>query len=453
MRLASSLAVILSVLSVLMVSGCSSQTSSNVAAVAFRGAANTVMAQPWQDYFPDGGKAVVASQERVWEGAQKAVKEGLPLFVGEAPGAFGDVEKLSGEAKEDAPDDLVAAIAALDPAAPDSDGPVVLATAASDPTQVATARAAGAQIEELPVGDPRASSALTSGKQVVGLGSDFGTSERFADLVQLGSYGQVPGGGELLFPGRRMVALYGHPSGAALGALGEQPPAESVERVKELAAQYQPMESQPVVPAFEVIATVASSDPGPDGNYSAESDVEELRPYVEAITQAGGYAVLDLQPGRASFLEQAQLYQDLLRLPGVGLALDPEWQIGPDEAPMQRVGNTTAAQVNEVADWLSGFVRENRLPQKVLMLHQFQTQMIQDREAINTAHPELAFVLHADGHGTAEDKFYTWAKMREGLSPDYAMGWKNFIDEDTPMFTPEQTYDSVDPRPSFVSYQ
>mgnify|MGYP006981339232 FL=1 len=32
------------------------------------------------------------------------------------------------------------------------------------------------------------------------------------------------------------------------------------------------------------------------------------------------------------------------------------------------------------------------------------------------------------------------------------MAWKNFYDEDTPTFTPEETM-AVDPKPWFVSYQ
>ena len=78
--------------------------------------------------------------------------------------------------------------------------------------------------------------------------------------------------------------------------------------------------------------------------------------------------------------------------------------------------------------------------------------MIRDRETINTDHPELAFILHADGHGGPDQKFDTWNTMQQGLSDDYFMAWKNFIDEDTPTFTPGQTYD-IKPRPWFVSYQ
>ena len=136
----------------------------------------------------------------------------------------------------------------------------------------------------------------------------------------------------------------------------------------------------------------------------------------------------------------------------MGLALDPEWKIGPDEQPMENIGHVEAAEVNEVADWLAGLVSEKKLPQKALVLHQFQLQMIRDRETINTDHPELAFVLHADGHGPTDVKMETWNMMREGLSPNFFMAWKNFIDEDQPMLTPEGTF-SVEPRPWFVSYQ
>ena len=89
----------------------------------------------------------------------------------------------------------------------------------------------------------------------------------------------------------------------------------------------------------------------------------------------------------------------------------------------------------------------------MFIVHQFQHQMVRDRDQLDTSHPELAFVLHADGNGTPEMKFETWNALREGLSDDWFMAWKNFIDEDTPTFTLEQTYDEVDPRPWFVSYQ
>jgi hypothetical protein len=151
-----------------------------------------------------------------------------------------------------------------------------------------------------------------------------------------------------LFPGRRLVALYGHPGTAALGVLGAQDLPGSVARAQKLAASYAALSDVPVVPTFEIIVTTASSEPGADGDYSSESTVESLRPWVEQAAAAGMYVVLDLQPGRADFLSQARRYTDLLRLPNVGLASDPEWHLEAGQKPLQQIGGVEAGDINAV---------------------------------------------------------------------------------------------------------
>ena len=351
----------------------------------------------------------------------------------------------------------VAAIAGLEAANPiDLELPPMLATAVTSRAAAATARAAGADIRVLGVADPRETSEsmrTVTEQDTIALGRQWGSTDNYAARVALAANGELPGGGGLVFPGRRMIALYGHPYGPDLGLLGEQPPQQAAALARQYADMYQPLDPQPVVPAFEVIASVASEFPGDDGNYSNETPVEDIAPYVDAIVNAGGYAVIDLQPGQGNFLQQAKLYEELLKRPNVGLALDAEWKLNPGEAPLSRIGSATAAEINEVADWLAQLVRDNHLPQKAMVLHQFQVGMYPDRENIVTGQPELAWVLHADGHGVPGQKFETWDVLRQGLDPNFFMAWKNFIDEDTPTFTPEQTYADVVPRPWFVSYQ
>ena len=263
---------------------------------------------------------------------------------------------------------------------------------------------------------------------------------------------ELIGGGTEVFPDRRMVALYGRPGTPALGVLGEQGPEESAVRAKELAAQYEPFSDVPVVPAFEIIATTASAEPGPDGDYSRESTVDDLRPYVDAAREHGVYVVLDLQPGHDDFLTHAQQYEELLELPNVGLALDPEWRLGPDQVHMVQIGSVDAAEINATTAWLAGLTRDNDLPQKVVVLHQFAESMITNRHLVDASRPELALVLHADGHGTPELKTGTWERLQQGLPEGIRMAWKNFYDEDTPTFTPEET-SAIEPQPWFVSYQ
>ncbi|QMV85146.1 hypothetical protein HW450_12610 [Corynebacterium hindlerae] len=250
---------------------------------------------------------------------------------------------------------------------------------------------------------------------------------------------------------RRMVALYGHPSGPALGVLGEMSPADAAAEASRRAEQYQQFSAEPVIPAMEIIATVASASPGPDGDFSNESAPEELVPYIDAITAIGGYAIIDLQPGRASLLDQAKRYEELLARPNVGLALDPEWKLQPGQLPAQEVGHVEASEINDVTGWLAEFTRARQLPQKAVVLHQFQEQMIRGRETLEF-HDDIALVLHADGHGTLGDKLATWDMVRQGLDPRILLAWKNFHDEDTPMLTPEQTM-GIQPQPRLITYQ
>jgi hypothetical protein len=250
-----------------------------------------------------------------------------------------------------------------------------------------------------------------------------------------------------------MVALYGHPGSAAMGVLGEQGIERSVQRARRLAEEYRPLTQDTVVPAFEIITTVASSSPGVDGDYSAESKVADLAPWVDAAAAAGVYVVLDLQPGRSDFLSQAKLYTDLLARPNVGLALDPEWRLGPGQKHRVQVGSVDVAEINRVSGWLADLTRDHGLPQKLLMLHQFRTAMIRNRAGLVTDRDGLSVVIQADGFGTSAEKVETWTALHEAPPAGITWGWKNFVDEDRPTYTPAQTLAVGPTTPVFVSYQ
>jgi hypothetical protein len=289
---------------------------------------------------------------------------------------------------------------------------------------------------------------------VIVLGPEFAGEDGLEWKLETAATGaQLPGGGQVLFPGRRLVALYGHPGSGALGVLGEQPIDAAVERARAHAAPYEALLGTTVVPAFEIIATVASSSAGPDGNYSAEAEAEDLRPWVDAAGKAGLYVILDLQPGRTDFVTQAEQYRSLLELPHVGLALDPEWRLGPNEVHLNQVGSVDIEEVNRVVTWLADLTRENVLPQKLLVVHQFRLAMLPGRERLDTSRAELAVMVHADGQGSQGDKQATWRALHQGAPSGLSWGWKNFYDEDLPMLTPEQTIAQVSPLPDLISYQ
>ena len=372
-----------------------------------------------------------------------------------------DVGGSSASAAEDAPEDGEATVPQVDRGDPLT-GTVVLASGSPESLAgMATARAAGADVR-LTGGqtDPRGSADVVTALQqdrpdtVVALGADFAGVQGLDWKLRTAADGaQLPGGGQLLFPQHMMVALYGTPGTGALGVLGEQGLQESIVRARDTAAPYQALVDATVVPAFEIIATVASSAAGSDGNYSAESDVETLRPWVEAAGEAGVYVVLDLQPGRTDFLTQARLYQPLLELPHVGLALDPEWRLRPDQVHLTQIGQVGIEEVNQVVTWLADLTRDRALPQKLLVLHQFQVRMIVDRERLDTSRDELAIMVHVDGQGTQPMKQDTWRVLHQDAPAPLSWGWKNFYDEDSPTLTPDQTITQVQPTPQLVTYQ
>lgn len=332
---------------------------------------------------------------------------------------------------------------------------------ATDPGTAAGAAstlAAGGRVVPVVGGDLRADPAAIAAlaqhpDRVLALGSDLGPVEVLRQRVALAATGrQLPGGGQLLFPGRRLVALYGTPGTPSLGVLGEQDVAVAVQRAQRVAAPYVPLSDVPVVPTFELIATVASGAAGRNGDFSNAREVSDLRPWVLAAGQAGMYVVLDLQPGRADFLSQAKRYTELLQLPYVGLALDAEWRLRPDQRPLQQIGSVGVDEVNAVVDWLADLTTQAVLPQKLLVLHQFRTSMIRDVARLDTSRDEVSVLVHMDGQGAPSTKDETWASVTRGAPPGVTFGWKNFYDEDHPTLTPGQTM-AHRPTPVMISYQ
>jgi hypothetical protein len=323
---------------------------------------------------------------------------------------------------------------------------------------LATARAAGARVLVTDTSDPRSDPELIAAlaesppTHTIALGARFGHADLLRDRLAVAATGvQLPGGGQVLFPGRRLVALYGHPGSNVLGALGEQPLEQAIARAQRVASDYQELVDEPVVPTFEIITTIASATPGPQGDYSTRTPIETLRPWIDAARDAGIYVVLDLQPGHTDFLTQAKEYEELLIEPHVGLALDPEWRLAPGQRHMVQIGSVDAAEVNEVVEWLADLTAQHHLPQKLLIVHQFQLRMISDRADLDTGRDEVAVMIHADGFGSPGAKHATWRALHFE-APDVWWGWKNFYDEDTPTMSPADTV-AVEPSPLFISYQ
>ena len=76
--------------------------------------------------------------------------------------------------------------------------------------------------------------------------------------------------------------------------------------------------------------------------------------YLRTARRHGMLLLLDIQPGRADFFDEAARLERWLREPDVGLALDPEWRVGPGEVPGQVIGSVDPrwAALQELRDTL-----------------------------------------------------------------------------------------------------
>lgn len=259
---------------------------------------------------------------------------------------------------------------------------------------------------------------------------------------------ELPGGGRRLFPDRFVVALYGSPLTHRLGRLGLGPPSFAAEALRHQALAYEG--PRRVLPALEVVSTVARGNPGPDGSYTNLLSEDMIEAYLAQARAIQGLLILDIQPGRRSFRDDVPRYERFLREPDVGLALDPEWRVGPSQIPGRVVGRVTATEVNEVIDYLAGIVRRYDLPQKLLVIHQFTPFMIENRHTLHIP-PEVAVTFDIDGVGKRAAKIANYQDLAVGPSGSH-QGIKLYYTRDVGLMAPWEIL-SLEPQPDLVIYQ
>ena len=292
---------------------------------------------------------------------------------------------------------------------------------------------------------------------------------------------ELPRGGRIVLPRYRLVAYYGAPQHDALGQLGIGTPEQEAAAVVRQAKAYS-RPGRPTLPVFELIATLAQSDPGADGMNRLRQTPEVIKRYLAAVRRIKGLLILDIQPGHSDFMDEVAALTPYLLQPDVGLALDPEWSLPPGHVPGKEIGSTTAATVNEVSAYLAKIVQVKNLPQKVLIVHQFTEGMVKPRDQV-VDRPGVAIVHNVDGFGTAPSKVAVYDKLAYKVGAGAAgttgasgasgasgatgatgppqaphgkagryNGFKLFFHEDTGLMTPSQVLD-LKPAPDVVVYE
>ena len=258
--------------------------------------------------------------------------------------------------------------------------------------------------------------------------------------------------GDSVFEHAQVVSLYGYPGIPVMGALGAYDPDEAIRQAGLVAAQYDAINgARGAIPALHLIVAVAQRHPGADGRYLARMDSELVSAYVEAARRHDALLFVDVQVGWSDVLTEVDALAEALSEPFVHLALDPEFATrSRGAAPGLVIGSLRAEDVNAVQAYLARMVRRLGLPPKVLVLHQFQRNMLSGTERYDDV-PEVELTIDMDGFGG------TYAKLSKydlfSLS-SYAErpAIKLFYEWDAPLITPQELQNLATP-PALVIYQ
>ncbi|MGH3101120.1 MAG: hypothetical protein ACRDPU_09000, partial [Thermoleophilia bacterium] len=239
------------------------------------------------------------------------------------------------------------------------------------------------------------------------------------------------------------------PQDDELGVLGIGSPRRAARRLERQAKPYA-RSGRPVLPAFELLAAIVTSEPGAGGDHSMRQDDATIARYLRVARAHRMLLLLDIQPGYAPFLQEAEALERWLREPDVGLALDPEWSLEPPALPGQEIGSTNASVVNGVSAYLSRIVRANDLPEKLLVVHRFTNDMIENEGALRRD-PGVALTVNVDGFGNRPNKRSKYREFTRGRR-DRQHGFKLFYREDLNLMTPQRVM-RLRPRPELVVYE
>ena len=116
--------------------------------------------------------------------------------------------------------------------------------------------------------------------------------------------------------------------------------------------------------------------------------------------------------------------------------------------PGNPIGFVTGAQVNEVQAVINDYLIAEELPgPRILLVHQFQSNMIVDKDQIDvSSYPGVAVTLSVDGWGGPWGKISKYNSLVNSESPFVA--FKMFYRWDEPLLLPDEALGNLPYRGS-----
>jgi hypothetical protein len=259
--------------------------------------------------------------------------------------------------------------------------------------------------------------------------------------------GGVATGAERVLPANRLVALYGAPQ-MALTTLGTVPVERAATTLSAKAAPFTALDDRPVIGGFDLVAVFATAGGGPDGLYRNRQADEIIQIYLDQARSVGARLILDIQPGRARILNEMRALREWIVQPDVDVAIDAEWNVGRRGVPNETEGKVTARQLNGASKALGTIVRQNGLPPKLLLVHQFSRRSVIGERKIRKR-AGVQTVLSFDGIGSPAAKVNGYTDLSV---PRLFDGFMIFERRDRPVMGPPAIV-GLEPSPDVVLYQ
>ncbi|NTV50761.1 MAG: hypothetical protein HGB32_00205 [Geobacteraceae bacterium] len=259
-----------------------------------------------------------------------------------------------------------------------------------------------------------------------------------------------------ILPAKRIVAYYGNPLSKRMGALGEFPKDDMLQRLKGEVAKWQAADpATPVQPALHLIAVVAQGAPGKDGKYRMVMPDKIINQVYGWTKEAGAVMFIDIQTGHDDIRSVLPRFEWILKNPDVHLGIDPEFNlIKSGKKPGKKIGTFDAADINYASAYLKDLVKKYNLPPKVFTVHRFTRNGVTNSKNI-VLRPEVQIVMHMDGWGAPWLKRDSYKDYVVSEPVQYT-GFKLFYHNDTkkgdPLMTPQDLL-KLNPNPLYIQYQ
>jgi hypothetical protein len=250
-----------------------------------------------------------------------------------------------------------------------------------------------------------------------------------------------------IFPANRVVSFYGAPQLPAT-IVGRKTPSAAASKLLSQAAAYEGTKRRPVIPAFDLIAVIATSSRGADRKYRVRQDPFVISTYLEQARAIGARLMLDIQPGRANVVAEVRALEPWLAQPDVDLSIDPEWNVGRKGVPGRTQGSIKARKINRVSGQLQALIDTNALPPKLLVVHQFRKRSVRKRRRV-AQRPGVGVTLNFDGIGKPPAKKAGYAQLSSQKLFD---GFSLFYRLDRRLMQPPSVL-RLKPEADFVLYQ